>query len=77
MKKLFFILFTFSNSALLLLVLCLGSQNLNNRNSVNLIFSSTPPYPNGFILGISIILGVISGGSTSALIMLPKKINND
>ncbi len=73
MKKFLFILFTFSNAALLLLILCLGSQNLSDRNSVNLFFTKSPNYPNGFIVGVSIIIGVISGGSTSALIISSRK----
>ncbi len=68
-KKILLLLLTISNAGLILFVLCLGTQNLNSRSSINLGFSSTPPYPNGFILGLSITLGLVSGGSTSALLI--------
>jgi len=68
-KKLLILVLTISNAGLILFVLCLGTQNLNNRNPINLGFSSTPAYPNGFILGLSITLGFISGGSTSIFLM--------
>ncbi len=61
-----------STVSLLLLVLCLGSQNINNRSPINLGFSSMAPLPTGFIVGVSIILGFISGGSTASLV-----INNE
>ena len=68
-KKLILFTFTMTNSALLIFFLCLGSQNLNGRNVLDLGFSKTPSYPNGFILGISLTLGLISGGSTSTLLV--------
>ncbi len=71
-NKVLLLLFTFSNAGLMFLVLCLGTQNLTNRNSLNLGFSSTPAYPNGFILGASITLGILSGGTTSALLISRK-----
>ena len=71
-KKILLILLTFSNAALLLLVLCLGAQNLKDRTSVNIGISKTPPYPNGFLLGVSKTIGFISGGTSSAL-LIPKK----
>ena len=67
---------TFMSAALLLFVLCLGSQNLNNRNSINLVLASTAPLPTGFIVSLAITLGFISGGSTKA-ILIPNKIIED
>tara|TARA_Y100001968_G_scaffold256588_1_gene242983 strand:- start:429 stop:668 length:240 start_codon:yes stop_codon:yes gene_type:complete len=55
-------------SGILLLMLCLGSQNLNNRPNIKLGIAITAPLPTGFVTGISLCLGVISGGATSALI---------
>ena len=59
---------TIATSSLLLFVLCLGSQNLNNRISLKLGVGKTAPLPSGFVVGISIVLGFIGGGFTSALI---------
>ncbi|ABX09212.1 hypothetical protein [Prochlorococcus marinus] len=68
LKKLLLVFFTFANASLILLVLCLGTQNLNSRKSLNLGFSSTSSYPTGFIVGMSITLGFISGGCTAAVL---------
>ncbi len=67
-KKFILLFFTFANAGLILLVLCLGTQNMSSRKSLNLGFASTSPYPAGFLLGMSITLGVISGGCTAAVI---------
>ena len=61
--------FTFSLAFLLLFVLCLGAQNLNERHSLNLGFANTSPLPAGFLVGVSMVIGVISGGATSAVII--------
>ena len=52
----------------LLLVLCLGAQNLNDRHRLNLGVGQTAPLPSGFIVGISLVLGIVSGGSVVALL---------
>ena len=59
------------SGGLLLVVLCLGAQNLNDRHSLRLGDAKSAELPTGFLVGISIIAGVISGGSTAAL-LLPK-----
>ncbi len=61
---------TFASALLLLFVLCLGAQNLSARNKLNLGIGTTAPLPAGFMVGIAIVLGVISGGSTAAC-MIP------
>ena len=53
----------------LLLMLCLGAQNLNSRHTLNLGKVTTAPLPSGFIIGVSIIMGVISGGSAAAVLV--------
>tara|TARA_B100000700_G_C14996135_1_gene833901 strand:+ start:872 stop:1102 length:231 start_codon:yes stop_codon:yes gene_type:complete len=56
-------------SSLLLIMLCLGAQNLSNRHSINLALKAkTAPLPVGFLVGVSIVIGVLSGGAASALI---------
>ena len=59
------------SGGLLLVVLCLGAQNLSDRHSLRLGDAKSAELPTGFLVGISIVLGVISGGSTAAL-LLPK-----
>ena len=57
----------FTSAILLILFLCLGSQNLDKRYRLNLLFNETVELPNGFIIGIAFTLGFISGGLTSTL----------
>jgi len=54
---------------LLLAVLCLGAQNLDQRQRLNLGFGQTAPLPSGFLVGVALAVGVISGGSTVALLL--------
>tara|TARA_B100000579_G_C22135437_1_gene533965 strand:+ start:136 stop:363 length:228 start_codon:yes stop_codon:yes gene_type:complete len=67
-------LFTFNISivALLIVFLCLGSQNLEKRYSLNLLVNETVELPIGFIVGIAFTLGFASGGITSTLMMKEK-----
>ena len=55
--------------ALLLLLLCLGAQNLDKRASLNLGFARTAERPTGFLVGIALVIGVISGGTATALLL--------
>jgi hypothetical protein len=55
--------------ALLVAVLCLGAQNLEQRSRLELGFGRTAPLPTGFLVGIALALGVISGGSSVALLL--------
>ena len=63
------LIFSFANAMLFLLLLCLGSQNLRDKHSIDFIFSKTEEYPTGFLIGTSIILGVLSAGSSKALLI--------
>ena len=53
---------------LLLIALCLGAQNLEQRTRLNLGFAQSAPLPSGFLVGVALAVGVISGGSTAALL---------
>jgi uncharacterized integral membrane protein len=55
--------------ALLLLLLCLGAQNLNTRVSLKLGVGRTPELPSGFLVGVAVVIGVISGGAATALFL--------
>ena len=59
---------TVVGSLLLLLMLCLGSQNLNQRQALNLGVGTSAELPTGFVVGIAVICGVLSGGYTAALL---------
>jgi uncharacterized integral membrane protein len=54
---------------MLLLILCMGAQNLDQRTSLNLATSRTAPLPTGFLVGLALVVGVISGGCTAALLV--------
>ena len=63
------LLVSFGGALLLLLLLCLGAQNLQDRHSIRIASARSVPLPTGFLVGISLVLGVISGGSTAAVLM--------
>ena len=65
-----------ASAILLIFFLCLGSQNLSKKHSINFLITKTVPLPIGFIIGSSFGLGVISGGLNSVLI-LEKKDNEE
>ena len=69
MLKLKVLTINISISILLLFFLCLGSQNLESRHKVNFLVSDTVELPSGFIIGISFIVGVLSGGYSSSLMI--------
>ena len=60
-------LFTLNIATAILLIffLCLGSQNLSKRHSLNFMIYKTVELPIGFLMGTSFTLGLISGGLTS------------
>ena len=63
------LLITLGGSVALLVVLCLGAQNLSERYRLKLGVGTTAPLPAGFIVGVSTVLGVISGGSLAVVVM--------
>ena len=65
-----------ASAIVLILFLCLGSQNLSKKHNLNFLFSKTVPLPIGFIVGTSFTLGVLTGGLTSVL-MIDNKSNGE
>ena len=61
--------FNVISGILLIFFLCLGSQNLEKRYSLNLLGNKSVPLPVGFIVGVAFTLGVFSGGFTSVLMI--------
>ncbi len=72
LKKLLIITSSIANTTLLICMICLGSQNLSNKYSLNLGIGVTEKYPSGFLIGISVSLGYLSGGITSGLLIKGK-----
>ncbi len=59
----------FATAILLFFFLCLGSQNLGKKYSLDFKINKTVALPIGFIVGTSFTLGLISGGITSILMV--------
>ena len=62
-------LFTLNIATAILLIffLCLGSQNIGKRYSLDFLVNKTVELPIGFLIGTSFTFGLISGGLTSIL----------
>ena len=58
-----------ATAVLLIFFLCLGSQNLSKKHSLDFLINKTVSLPIGFLIGSSFTLGLISGGLTSALMI--------
>ena len=58
---------TIFGAGLLLVFLCLGSQNMENRHSINFLTVETVKLPKGFLVGSSFIIGFLLGGTTGSL----------
>ena len=56
-----------ASTILFIFLLCLGSQNLDNRYKLNFLTNETVQLPIGFIVGVSFSLGFLSGGISSLL----------
>jgi hypothetical protein len=56
-------------AGLLLLAVCLGAQNLDERRSLNFGVARSAALPTGFVLGVALALGVACGGSAAALLL--------
>ncbi len=58
-----------ATAILLIFFLCLGSQNLGKKYSLDFLANRTVALPIGFLIGTSFTLGLMSGGLTSVLMM--------
>jgi hypothetical protein len=50
-------------AGLVLLAVCLGAQNLNDRPTLQLGVARMAPLPSGFLLGLALAAGLASGGA--------------
>ncbi len=58
-----------STVILLIFFLCLGSQNLGKKYSLDFLINKTVDLPIGFLMGTSFTFGLFSGGLTSVLMI--------
>ena len=58
-----------ATAIMMVFFLCLGSQNLSKKHSLNLLTNKSVPLPIGFLVGTSFTLGLMSGGLTSVLMI--------
>ena len=58
-----------ATAILLIFFLCLGSQNLGKRHSLDILINKTVALPIGFLIGTSFTFGLITGGVTSVLMV--------
>ncbi len=58
-----------ATAILLIFFLCLGSQNLGKKYSLDFLINKTVALPIGFLVGTSFTLGLMSGGLTSVLMI--------
>ena len=58
-----------ATAILLIFFLCLGSQNLEKKYSLDFLINKTVDLPIGFLIGTSFTLGLMSGGLTSVLMI--------
>tara|TARA_B100000214_G_scaffold84082_1_gene57247 strand:- start:1003 stop:1254 length:252 start_codon:yes stop_codon:yes gene_type:complete len=65
-----------TTAILLIFFLCLGSQNLAKKHSLDFLINKTVELPIGFLIGTSFSLGFLSGGLTSVL-MINDEENDD
>ena len=63
------LLFSLGTGTLLLVLLCLGAQNLSDRHSLRVGSFRSASLPSGFLVGVSLVIGVISGGSAVAILL--------
>jgi hypothetical protein len=52
-------------AGVVLLAVCLGAQNLSDRPSLRLGVARTAPLPSGFLLGLALSAGLVSGGAVA------------
>ena len=67
--KLRLLTLNFATALSLIFFLCLGSQNLDKKYSLNFLINKTVLLPIGFIIGTSFTFGLMTGGLTSILMI--------
>ena len=65
-----------ASAILLIFFLCLGSQNIGKRYSLDFFVNKTVALPIGFLVGTSFTYGLISGSLTS-LLMIKNNVSDE
>lgn len=55
-------------AGVVVLAVCLGAQNLSERPSLQLGVARMAPLPSGFLLGLALSAGLISGGAVALVV---------
>ena len=69
LQRLRLVIGSLMGGGLLLVALCLGAQNLEERRQLQLGMGRSAAFPTGFVVGVSLAVGVASGGIAAALLM--------
>jgi hypothetical protein len=64
-------------AAVVLVAVCLGAQNLTDRPSLRLGVAQTAPLPSGFLLGLALSAGLVSGGAIALVVGDPDEEGPD
>ena len=69
LQRLRLVIGSLMGGGLLLVALCLGAQNLEERRQLQLGMGRSAALPTGFVVGVALAVGVASGGIAAALLM--------
>ncbi len=58
-----------ATAILLIFFLCLGSQNIVKKHSLDFLINKTVDLPIGFLIGTSFTFGLMSGGLASVIMI--------
>ena len=69
LQRLRLVIGSLMGGGLLLVALCLGAQNLEERRQLQLGMGRSAALPTGFVVGVALAVGVASGGIAAALLV--------
>ena len=69
LQRLRLVIGSLTGGGLLLVALCLGAQNLEERRQLQLGMGRSAALPTGLVVGVALAVGVASGGIAAALLV--------
>ena len=69
LQRLRLVISSLAAGMVVLLALCLGAQNLEERRELQLGVGRSAPLPTGFVVGVALAVGLVSGGVAAALLL--------
>jgi hypothetical protein len=69
LQRLRLVIGSLMGGGMLLVALCLGAQNLEERRQLQLGGGRSAALPTGFVVGVALAVGVASGGIAAALLV--------